>query len=73
MFDSFRLSESLSGQSPDTKSGDGGFVIDWFPTETIFPTEAIHPMGSVADGGIVIDWFPTETISPSVPHFELLI
>ena len=50
------------------RESDVGFVIDWFPTETIRPTESLH------DGGIVINWFPTETIHPmeSVHHFELL-
>ena len=38
---------------------DGGFVIDWFPTETVTPTE------SVDDGGMIIYGFPTETVSPT--------
>ena len=49
---------------------DGGFVIDWFPTETVSPTESLD------DGGIIIiGGFPTETVRPieSVHHFELLI
>ena len=43
---------------------DGGIIIDFFPTETIRPTE------SGDDGGIIIiGGFPTETIHP----FEVLI
>jgi len=38
--------------------GDGGIIIDWFPTETT------RPMESLDDGGIIIEWFPTETIRP---------
>ena len=44
---------------------DGGYVIDWFPTETV------RPMESLDDGGII----PTETIRPmeSLQLFEVLI
>jgi hypothetical protein len=69
MFDSFKPTESLSGQFPGAQSDDGGIIIDYFPTETI------RPMESLDDGGLVIDWFPTETIRPmeSLHSFELLI
>jgi hypothetical protein len=48
MFDAFTPSAS-----------DVGFVIDWFPTETIRPTESLHDGGIIIEGG-----FPTETIRP---------
>jgi len=43
---------------------DGGLVTEWFPTETVRPTESLD------DGGIVIEGsIPTETIH----LFEVLI
>ena len=61
------LQQTTGGFMPS--ESDGGFIIDWFPTETIRPTE------SGDDGGFVIYGFPTETIRPmeSIHPFEVLI
>ena len=56
-------------QQQQGSESDGG-IIEWFPTETIRPTESLD------DGGIIIiGGFPTETIRPmeSIHPFEVLI
>ena len=56
-----QMQQQQAGEGSQSGSGD---VIDWFPTETIRPTE------SLGDGGIIIiGEIPTE----SIHLFEVLI
>jgi hypothetical protein len=65
----WQMLQQQQQQGSERSESDGGYVIDWFPTETIRPTE------SGDDGGFVIYGFPTETIRPmeSIHPFEVLI
>jgi hypothetical protein len=63
-----QIMQQMTGGFMPSES-DGG-IIEWFPTETIRPTESLD------DGGIIIiGGFPTETIRPmeSIHPFEVLI